>query len=157
MLCSRCATPMQLRPQQRTNPVPDELHCSHSGVVYCCHVQSRPVDEFMEDFERQEKAFKEKVAQAKERNAQKKASLHYTIGMFHHQYALESSGGVVDSHVYLELSCSLVLVFLANANTHFKSPHGRFQNPKTKVCRFPQQQSNSAQRQRLAWRQTRNA
>eukprot|EP00903_Cladosiphon_okamuranus_P005642 g5608.t1 len=34
--------------------------------------QSRPVEEFMEDFEQQEKAFKEEVAQAKERNAQKK-------------------------------------------------------------------------------------
>ncbi|CAM9308692.1 unnamed protein product, partial [Hapterophycus canaliculatus] len=33
---------------------------------------SRPMDEFMEDFEQQEKAFKEEVAQAKERNAEKK-------------------------------------------------------------------------------------
>eukprot|EP00752_Nemacystus_decipiens_P016374 g14637.t1 len=34
--------------------------------------ESRPVDEFMEDFEQQEKVFKEEVAQAKERNALKK-------------------------------------------------------------------------------------
>ncbi|CAM9126932.1 unnamed protein product [Scytosiphon promiscuus] len=34
--------------------------------------QSRPIDEFMEDFEQQEKAFKEEVAQAIERNAEKK-------------------------------------------------------------------------------------
>lgn len=35
----------------------------------------------MEDFEQQERVFKEEVAQAKERNAQKKASLHLTIIM----------------------------------------------------------------------------
>lgn len=49
-------------------------------VLFCvnCHVQSRPVDEFMEDFEQQEKLFKEEAARAKERNVQKKASLHLT-------------------------------------------------------------------------------
>lgn len=35
-------------------------------------VQERPIDEFMEDFEQQEKVFKEEVAQAKERNAERK-------------------------------------------------------------------------------------
>ncbi len=36
------------------------------------NVQERPIDEFMEDFEQQERVFKEEVAQAKERNADRK-------------------------------------------------------------------------------------
>lgn len=34
--------------------------------------QARPIDEFMDDFESQEKVFKEEVAAAKERNAERK-------------------------------------------------------------------------------------
>lgn len=37
-----------------------------------CVQQERPVQEFWDDFEQQEKIFKQEVAQAKERNAEKK-------------------------------------------------------------------------------------
>lgn len=44
----------------------------YMNVNLAMFVQSRPIDEFMEDFEQQEKVFKEEIAQAKERNAGKK-------------------------------------------------------------------------------------
>lgn len=37
--------------------------------------QARPVHEFLDDFENQEKVFKEEVALANERNAERKVSL----------------------------------------------------------------------------------
>lgn len=51
--------------------------CIYEILNMCVNVnlvQSRPIDEFMEDFEQQEKVFKEEVAQAKEQNAEKKVS-----------------------------------------------------------------------------------
>lgn len=51
------------------------LHAlTRQHVDLTCYPQSRPVDEFMEDFEQQEKVFKEEVAQARERNAERKVS-----------------------------------------------------------------------------------
>lgn len=58
-----------------------DVVCRWASLPLHCQFQSRPVDEFMEDFEQQEKAFKEEVAQSKERNAQRKASLHFTKTM----------------------------------------------------------------------------
>lgn len=78
-----CNTDETEKPQ--TTHEPSSTNNSRSTAVHgfhrCCvrvTFQSRPIDDFMEDFEQQEKVFKEEVAQAKERNAQKKASLHCT-------------------------------------------------------------------------------
>lgn len=51
--------------------------CGARLPVLC--VQTRPVQEFWEDFEQQEKVFKEKVAEANERNAERKVSFRCTM------------------------------------------------------------------------------
>lgn len=40
--------------------------------------KTRPMDEFLEEFEQREKVFKEEVARAKEANAERKVRLHLT-------------------------------------------------------------------------------
>lgn len=57
-----------------------EMEINHPSLHYVCfaRVQDRPVQEIWDDFERQEKVFKEEVAEARERNALKKV-MHSTV------------------------------------------------------------------------------
>lgn len=66
------------------------METDHPSLRYVCfaRVQDRPVQEFWDDFERQEKVFKEEVAEARERNALKKV-MHSTVCL--HQLVLSGT------------------------------------------------------------------
>ena len=51
--------------------------------------QARPMDEFLDDFETQEKVFKDEVALAKERNAERKVSPRSVLKYMLHAITLD--------------------------------------------------------------------